>query len=74
MVEGEGAQKQRTHTPRQENAHIDTLWEQEEGRGGRKFRGLGSKCFHLHCRVRPADVEQGMDPKRSNNARFVDSI
>lgn len=28
MVKGEGAQKQRTHTPRQENAHIDTLWEQ----------------------------------------------
>lgn len=34
MVKGEGAQKQRTHTPRPENAHIDTLWEQGgEGAG-----------------------------------------
>lgn len=28
---GWGAQKQRTHTPRPDNAHIDTLWEQGEG-------------------------------------------
>lgn len=34
MVKGEGAQKQRTHTPRPENAHIDTLWEQGEGGAG----------------------------------------
>lgn len=37
-----GVQKQRTHTPRPEDAHIDTLWEQGRGRGSKNFRGLGS--------------------------------
>lgn len=56
MVKGEGAQKQRTHTPRQENAHIDTLWEREGG-GGQELLEVwatqGQNC---------QGVEQGVSP------------
>lgn len=55
MVKGEGAQKQRTHTPRQENAHIDTLWEREGG--GQELLEVwatqGQNC---------QGVEQGVSP------------
>lgn len=55
MVKGEGAQKQRTHTPRQENAHIDTLWEQEGGGAGtlEVWATQGQNC---------QGMEQGVSP------------
>lgn len=69
MVKGEGAQKQRTHTPRQENAHIDTLWERE-GRGAGTFRGLGYSGAELSgCGARSVSLKV----LKSNNTRFVGS-
>lgn len=69
MVKGEGAQKQRTHTPRQENAHIDTLWEREGGGAG-TFRGLGYSGAELSgCGARSVSLKV----LKSNNTRFVGS-
>lgn len=68
MVKSEGAQKQRTHTPRQENAHIDTLWEQ----GGAGTLEAWAQFSWFFCLPSLQDTGQWVYPKRCSEVMMLD--
>lgn len=67
-MKGEGAQKQRTHTPRQENAHIDTVWEQR-GAGTLKVWARVYSKFGFFFQLQ--HMEQGGFSKRCSEGQCL---